>query len=156
MDHRIHRLILGIFQMLFKRSLLPTVRSLQGEFELVSTNVIGGELIEGNDAGFREGCPQRDRIMTGRENEAVALWPLRVLRVVAQLMEIDRRERVRDAEALREVALADRARHAQQVPAHRLGALPQERDRPVGAGRIAAWHQSLSNPPDTFSRSAVM
>ena len=54
----------------------------------------------GNDAGLDQRRVERDRVMADGEQEAVAPLPPRLLRAVAQGMEVGDRQDVRDAERL--------------------------------------------------------
>ena len=85
---------------------------------------VGGELVDREDAAFGERRPERDRVVAGRQQEAVAVRPGEVLRIVAELVEVERGEQVGDAEPLADIALARAARHLQDVAAQIGGAEP--------------------------------
>ena len=118
---------------------------------------VGCELVQRDHAGFGERRPERDRIMAGREQEAVALRPGKIGRVPAQFMEIEGSERVGDAEPLADIALPGSARHGEHVATHVRGMGAQRGEIGSSGGVVALRHdQSLSSPPLALSRSAMM
>ena len=124
--------------------------------EAAAVGAVGGELRDRQDPGLGQRRPERDRVVAGREQEAVALRPVEIVGVVAQLVEVERGEEVGDAEALADVALALPARHGQHVAAKVGGARIERRE--IGGRReevVARNGQSLSRPPERLRRSAV-
>ena len=101
---------------------------------------VGDELVDRDDAGLGQRRPQRDRIVSGRQQEAVALGPAEVVGVVAQLVEVERRQHVGDAEALADIALPLAARHGQHVAA-KVRRLAFERADIGIAGRRISQHR---------------
>ena len=117
-----------------------------------------GQLVHRDDPALGQRRPERDRVMTRRQQKAIAILPGEVLRIVAKLVEVKRSEQVGYAKALSDVTLSRPARHLQNVATHVCGAQFQ-RTYIRGLGTQVTRHlvdQSLSSPPLTLSRSAVM
>ena len=105
--------------------------------------------------------------MADGQQEAVAPLPVRVLRPVAQRVEVGHGQHVGDAERLGDVALALHLAHAQRVAADAVGAFGQARHvgqascvRPLVHGLSpgsadAATAQWISMPPLTSITAPV-
>ena len=119
---------------------------------------VGGELVDRQDAGLGQRRPERDRIVAGRQQEAVAVGPVEVLRIVAQLVEVERGQRIGDAEALADIALPLAARHGQHVAAQI--ASRGASSAPISASPGGELRSIVISPcrgrRDMLSRSAVM
>ena len=76
-----------------------------------------------DDAGFGQRGVQPDGVVPGRQQEPVAVRPVRVVGAVAQLVGVDRGQHVGGAEGLTDVALALGLAHVQRVVAHAVGGL---------------------------------
>ena len=106
----------------------PGVDVERRHFEPALVAAVGVELVERDDAGLGERGPQRDRVMAGREQEAIAApaiadWPGRSATRGNRSPRARRRCR-----GPGRYSPGRGARHAQHVPAHRLGALLRKRD----------------------------
>src|SRR5439155_16587633 len=84
--------------------------------EPAAVGTISRELRNRNDAALGKRRPQRDRIVAGRKQEAIAVRPGEVLRVIAQLMEIESGEKIGDTEPLADIALPLATRHGEHMP----------------------------------------
>lgn len=84
---------------------------------------VGLELLLGQDTSLDQRRVESDRVVPDREQEAVALFPARILRPVAERVEVGDRQHVGHAQGLRDVALALYGSHAQRVAADAVGAL---------------------------------
>ena len=112
-----------------------------------------------DDAGLGEHRPQRDRVVARREQESVALGPLRIRRVVPHLVRSRaRRGRRRCRDPGR--CSPGPCRLASRTISRRSIAVARAARPKIGLVRglvdERAWPQSLSRPPVTLSRSAVM
>ena len=100
---------------------------------------VGLELGDADHARLGERGVQGDRVVADREQEAVACRPVRVVGPEAQLVLVDHREDVGDAERLADVPLALDLAHVERVAADPGRRLAQPGDafagRGVGAGR---------------------
>ena len=92
------------------------------------------------------------------QQEAVAVPPLRILRIVPHFVEVENGQQVGDAEPLADVALTLSAGHGQHVPAEIGGAKGQRGEIRCLGGMVverSSESQSLSRPPLRLSRSAT-
>ena len=89
------------------------------------------ELGDLEDAGLRQGRVQGDRVVPDREQQAVAIRPVRIVGTESQLILVEDGEDVGDAEGLADVALALHLAHVEGVPADPVGGLAQPSD-PLG------------------------
>jgi hypothetical protein len=76
-----------------------------------------------NDAGFDQGCVERDGIVAVRKQEAVTAFPGRIVGPILHRVEVRDCEHVGDVERLRDVALALHLAHAHRVAADVIGAV---------------------------------
>ena len=123
----------------------PPVTSTPGEVSsvLMSSRLPsareGRELRHRDHAGLGQHRPERDGVVPGREHEPVAILPVEVLRVPAQLVEDERGQHVGDAQPLAQIALALAGGHLDHQPAQVLGARAERVD--VGMGRRMVSHE---------------
>ena len=75
------------------------------------------------DAGLRQSCVQGDRVVPDRQQQAVAIRPVRIVRTESQLILVEDGEDVGDAEGLADVALTLHLAHVEGVPADPVGGL---------------------------------